>query len=197
MPAQPAVSVVVVNYRRTQDTITCLRALREELDYPAELLQIICVDNASGDGSAERIAAAMPPAKAVQSDRNLGFGGGCNLGVRHATGELVGFINSDARPHPNWVRAAVDAFAGQPSVAAVASKVLDWDGERIDYAGAAMSWFGMGFKPGYREPDGARFDTATDVLFATGAAMFVRAGRFREIGGVLARVCLFSQGLGR
>src|SRR5215470_1045092 len=204
MPAQPTVSVVVVNYRRAQDTITCLRALRDELDYPAELLQIICVDNGSDDGSAERIAAAMPPAvgaamppavgaEVVRSGRNLGFAGGCNLGVRHATGELIGFINSDARPHPNWVRAAVDAFAGQPSVAAVASKVLDWDGERIDYAGAAVSWFGMGFKPGYREPDGARFDTPADVLFATGAAMFVRTGCFREIGGFDERFFMFYE----
>lgn len=193
MPAQPTVSVVVVNYRRAQDTITCLRALRDELDYPAELLQIICVDNDSNDGSAQAIAAAMPTAKLVRSDQNLGFAGGCNLGVRHATGELIGFINSDARPHPNWVRAAVDTFAGQPSVASVASKVLDWDGERIDYAGAAVSWFGMGFKPGYRQPDGARFDTPADVLFATGAAMFVRAGHFREVGGFDERFFMFYE----
>ena len=54
--ALPTVSVVVVNYRGAQDTITCLQALRDELDYPPALLQLVCVDNASGDGSAERLS---------------------------------------------------------------------------------------------------------------------------------------------
>ena len=192
MPAKPTVSVVVVNYRRAQDTVTCLRGLRDELAHPVH--EIICVDNASGDGSAERIAAQAPPpaVRLVRAERNLGFAGGCNLGVAHATGAIIGLLNSDARPHPDWVDAAVEVFAEHPDVAAVASKVLDWDGERIDYAGAAVSWFGMGFKPGYGEPAGA-FDTPADVLFATGAAMFVRADRFRELGGFDERFFMFYE----
>jgi len=54
---QPSVSVVVVNYRGLEDTLTCLRALRAELDYPPERLQLVCVDNNSGDGSAQRLRA--------------------------------------------------------------------------------------------------------------------------------------------
>ena len=71
--ALPTVSVVVVNYRGAQDTITCLRALRDELDYPPALLQLVCVDNASGDGSAERIAAEVPQVMHVRSQSNTGL----------------------------------------------------------------------------------------------------------------------------
>jgi GT2 family glycosyltransferase/glycosyltransferase involved in cell wall biosynthesis len=183
--------VVVVNYRRADDTITCLRALRDELDYPGGALQIVCVDNASGDGGAEAIARAVPEAQLIQATSNLGFAGGCNLGVRHADGEIIGFLNSDARPHPRWVAAAVEAF--HADVASVASKVLDWDGGAIDFAGGGVTWFGMGYSPFRGQPDGPRFDEPRDVLFGTGSAMFVRADVFREAGGFDERYFMFYE----
>ncbi|MCA1672547.1 MAG: glycosyltransferase, partial [Actinobacteria bacterium] len=158
--ALPTVSVVVVNYRGAQDTITCLRALRDELDYPSALLQLVCVDNASGDGSAERIAAAVPQAMLVCARSNTGFAGGCNLGVRHATGSVVAFLNPDARPHRDWVRAAVSTLGGDPAIAAVASKVLDWDGERIDYVDGGLTWYGMGYRPHSGALDDGSHETA-------------------------------------
>ncbi len=150
-PALPTVSVVVVNYRGAEDTVTCLRALRDELDYPPGALQIICVDNDSGDGSAERIA-AVEGVELVEAGANLGFAGGCNLGARHATGTVLAFLNNDARPDPGWARAAVAVLRDEPGVAAVASKVLDWDGRTIDFVDAGLTWFGMGYKRHTGEP---------------------------------------------
>ena len=185
--------MVVVNYRRAEDTVVCLTALRDELDYPAGALQVVCVDNASGDGSAERIAAEAPHAELLCAEANLGFAGGCNLGARHATGEIVGFLNSDARPHPNWVAAAVRTMGSHPRIAAVASKVLDWDGRLIDFAGGGLSWFGMGYSPHRGQPDGERFGKPRDVLFGTGSAMFVRAAVFAELGGFDERFFMFFE----
>ncbi|GAB1508761.1 glycosyltransferase [Actinophytocola sp. KF-1] len=188
----PVVSVIVVNYRGAEDTVTCLRALREELDYPAERLQLVCVDNASGDGSAERIR-QLPGVQVVESDTNLGFAGGCNLGARHATGTVLAFLNNDARPHRDWVRAAVRVLKTDPTVAAVASKVLDWDGRNVDFVDAGLTWFGMGYKRHAGEPDDGRHDTAKDVLFATGSAMFVRAEVYRQLGGFDERFFMFYE----
>ncbi|MCT2586225.1 glycosyltransferase [Actinophytocola gossypii] len=189
---RPDVSVIVVNYRGAEDTITCLRALREELAYPAESLQIICVDNDSGDGSANRIR-QEPGVEVVEAGANLGFAGGCNLGARHATGSVLAFLNNDARPHPAWVDAAVDVLREQPTVGAVASKVLDWDGELIDFVDAGLTWFGMGYKRHAGQPDDGSHDVPRDVLFATGSAMFVRAGVFRELGGFDERFFMFYE----
>ena len=189
---RPAVSVIVVNYRGAEDTIACLRALREELDYPAELLQVVCVDNESGDGSAERIR-REPGVEVIEAGANLGFAGGCNLGASHATGTVLAFLNNDARPHAGWVTAAVDVLRAEPTVAAVASKVLDWDGEIIDFVDAGLTWFGMGYKRHAGRPDTGEFDVARDVLFATGSAMFVRAGVFRELGGFDERFFMFYE----
>jgi GT2 family glycosyltransferase/glycosyltransferase involved in cell wall biosynthesis len=189
---RPAVSVIVVNYRGAEDTIACLRALRDELDYPAELLQLICVDNDSQDGSAELIG-REPGVRLIEAGDNLGFAGGCNLGASHATGTVLAFLNNDARPHAAWAAAAVDVLRADPTVAAVASKVLDWDGELVDFVDAGLTWFGMGYKRHAGRPDTGEFDVPRDVLFATGSAMFVRAGVFRELGGFDERFFMFYE----
>ncbi len=107
------VSVVLVNYRGAADTITCVRAF-EDVDWPAERLEIIVVDNDSGDGSVAELRAALPGVLLVESGSNSGFAGGCNLGVEHATGEYVAFLNNDARPDRGWVAAAVEALEADP-----------------------------------------------------------------------------------
>jgi len=188
----PTVSVIVVNYRGAPDTITCLRALRDDLDYPADRLQVICVENGSGDDSVLKIRTAGFPV--VESSTNLGFAGGCNLGAEHATGEVLAFLNNDARPDPAWATAAMAVLQAQPTVAAVASKVLDWSGEHVDFADAGLTWFGMGYKRDAGKPV-SEVDTSVprDVLFATGSAMFVRADVFRAVGGFDEKFFMFYE----
>ena len=186
------VSVILVNYKGAEDTITCLRAFAD-VAWPADRLELIVVDNASGDGSAERIRAAVPGARVIESGSNSGFAGGCNLGVANATGEYVAFINNDARPHREWISAAVAAFEAEPDVASVASKVLDWDGKLIDYVDGALTWYGMGYKAETERPDEGQWETAKDVLFGTGSALFVRAGLYREVGGFDERFFMFYE----
>jgi GT2 family glycosyltransferase/glycosyltransferase involved in cell wall biosynthesis len=189
----PKVSVIVVNYRGAEDTITALRALRDELDWPADRLELICVDNASGDGSADRIAGAVPQAKLIRSKTNTGFAGGCNLGVRKSTGSVLAFLNSDARPHRDWVRTAVEVFHTAPDVAAVASKVLDWDGELIDFVDGGLTWYGMGYKRHVGEPDDGAHETPRDVLFGTGSALLVRRDIFEQVDGFDERFFMFYE----
>ncbi|MEU5695396.1 glycosyltransferase [Actinosynnema sp. NPDC020468] len=189
----PDVSVVVVNYRGADDTTTCLRAVYDELDYPADKLQVVVVDNASGDGSADRIRAAAPRAVVVEAPDNLGFAGGCNLGVEHATGAVVAFLNNDARPHRDWLRAAVGVLVAEPSVAAVASKVLDWDGRVIDFVDGGLTWFGMGYKRHAGRPDDGAHDAPRDVLFGTGSALVARTSVFRSVGGFDERFFMFYE----
>jgi hypothetical protein len=123
----------------------------------------------------------------------LGFAGGCNLGVRRSTGEYAAFINNDARPDAQWIRAAVAAFNESPSIGSVASKVMDWDGQLIDFVDSAVTWFGMGYKPFCALPDTGDFDTPRNILFGTGAAMFVRADLFEHVGGFDDRYFMFYE----
>lgn len=186
------VSVVLVNYRGADDAIACLRSLAD-VEWPADRLELILVDNASGDGSAARIRAAVPGAAVVESETNTGFAGGCNLGAAHARGEFLAFLNTDARPAAGWISAAVEVLERESGVAAVASKVLDWEGERIDYVDGSLTWYGMGYKRECEQPDTGEYEKAKDVLFATGAAMFVRADIYRAVDGFDDRYFMFYE----
>jgi GT2 family glycosyltransferase len=196
LKAQPetpgVVSVVIVNYRGADDTCTALTALRD-LHWPREHLEVIVVDNASGDGSVERISHEHPGVRVLALDGNRGFAGGCNAGAQAASGQYVAFLNSDARPDPDWLSAAVAALERDGSVACVASKVLDWDGELVDFVDAGLGFYGHGFKLHAGERDDPAYDRDADVLFASGAAMIVRASTFREVGGFDERYFLLFE----
>ncbi|PJJ61730.1 glycosyltransferase [Compostimonas suwonensis] len=186
------VSVVLVNFRGTSDTLQAIETLRT-IDWPLERLEIVVVENGSGDDSAERLRAGAPDVKLVVSKQNHGFAGGCNLGVKQSSGEYIAFLNNDAKPDAGWIREAVRRFEESASIGAVASKVLDWDGELVDYVGSAMTWFGQGYKPSTAQPQPHDADVARDVLFGTGSAMFVRRSVFDELGGFDERYFMFFE----
>ena len=186
------VSVILVNYKGAEDTIACLRYF-DQVEWPADRLELIVVENDSQDGSAEAVAEACPDVRVLPSGANLGFAGGCNFGVENATGEYVAFLNNDARPGSTWVSAAVEAMVSDPRIGAVASKVLDWDGKLVDFVDGSLTWFGMGYKREAEWIDDGSYETPKDVLFGTGAAMFMRAEVFREVGGFDERFFMFYE----
>lgn len=176
------VSVVLVNFRGADDTIECVRGL-QALNWDSDLLEIVIVENGSGDDSLTRLKQLGDDVTLVESAENLGFTGGCNLGVAKSTGEYVAFLNNDAKPHVDWIKEAINTFATGSDIGAVASKVLDWDGVNVDFVDAAVTWYGMGYKPHAGEKDRGGWDDEKDVLFGTGAAMFMKATIFEELGG--------------
>ncbi|MDQ1547651.1 MAG: hypothetical protein QOH69_2555 [Actinomycetota bacterium] len=187
------VSVILVNFRGSPDTVEAIRQLKLQ-DWPAEDLEIIVVENDSGDESVATIRAAAPDVKLIESGANLGFAGGCNVGVAASSGEFVAFLNNDAKPDPGWIRNAVARFGESAAIVAVASKVLDWDGVLVDYVGAAMTWYGMGYKPFTADPvSSIGRDEPRDVLFGTGAAMFVRRSAYDALGGFDERYFMFFE----
>jgi len=186
-----SVTLVVVNYKGAEDTIACLQGI-QALDWPQDRLRVVVVDNASGGDDVARIRAAAPQVEVIASKKNLGFAGGCNLGARGAATEHLAFINNDARPDPDFLRAAVGALQ-DGTIGAVAAKVVDWEGERIDYVGSALSWYGQGFKMHVGAVDDGSWDDPRDVLFGTGSALVVRRSAFEQVGGFDDRYFMFFE----
>jgi GT2 family glycosyltransferase len=110
------VSAILVNYRGCEDTLVAIGSLYE-LDWPSDRLEIVVVDNASGDDSASRIRAAFPEVLLVQSETNVGFAGGCNLGVVKSSGQYVALLNNDARAEPRWISEAIHAMEQDDTIA--------------------------------------------------------------------------------
>lgn len=188
-----SVAVVLVNFRGVEDTLVAVDHL-ERLHTAGFSVRTVVVDNASGDNSLTRLRGLGDRITLVESQSNDGFAGGCNRGVAAAGDvDFIAFLNNDARPDPAWLQEALGAFASDPRIGAVASRVLDWDGRVVDYIGSAMTWYGMGYKPfvGEREPSGA--SNGGPVLFGTGSAMVVRRHVFEGLGGFDERYFMFFE----
>ena len=86
-------SVIIVSYNTRQLTLDCIKsALSQSGTMPCKLL---VVDNASGDGSAEAIAAEFPQVELIRSEKNLGFAAANNLAARHANSDWLLLLNPD------------------------------------------------------------------------------------------------------
>ena len=181
---QPTVTVVVLNYNGLRHLETCFTSLFA-LDYPADKLELMLVDNASGDGSVAFMRERFPSVRVVETGSNLGFAEGNNTGAREARGEWVAFLNNDTRVEPNWLSELVRAaLAGQESgLVCTSSLMLDWTGKKIDFGGGALNFHGFGFQPNYGLPIEGRDIAPRELLFACGGSMLVRRDVFLHAGG--------------
>jgi len=119
-------SVVILSYNvRAYLALAIRTALQATRSLAAE---IIVVDNASQDGSADMVAADFREVRLIRSDRNLGFSGGNNLGIRIARGRYILLLNPDVIVHPRAFEALVAYLDTHPSAGAAGGRVVNPDG---------------------------------------------------------------------
>jgi GT2 family glycosyltransferase len=118
------VRAVVLNYNGGDLTLACLRRLRAT-EWPASRFQVVLVDNASSDGVVDTARAEWPDLRIIESDRNLGFAGGCNLALRDLDDvDAVALVNSDVLVEPGWLAPLARALGHNPKVGAACPKIL-------------------------------------------------------------------------
>lgn len=121
------VYVVVLNWNGWQDTIACLVSL-QQLNYAD--FNLLVVDNGSTDSSVAQIKRALPEVELLQTGVNLGFGGGCNAGIKLAMSrgaDYVWLLNSDATVDPGALSAMVRVAEQNLAVGAVGSVLYEAD----------------------------------------------------------------------
>lgn len=158
------VTVVTVTYRSAAAMKGFLAALPPGLP-------LIVVDNASDDGTADRVAAASPRAQVVRNSENRGFGAGCNAGLDRVCTEFVLLLNPDARLAPGTVDSLLAAADAWPDAAIIAPAIRAEDGRLVRSYDAAQQRRRL--LPRQRDaepwPEGA-----VCVEFVSGAAMLLR-----------------------
>src|SRR6185312_8236601 len=160
--------------------------------------EVIVVDNGSADGSPEWLQANYPEVRLVALEKNLGFGGGSNAGLRAAKNDIVVLLNSDMRVEPDFLQPLLDGFT-DPSVFAVSCQIFLGDPtKRREETGLTQGWWADGgLHVSHRE------DAAVDRLFPCfygggGSCAFDRR-KFFELGGfdhLFAPFYLEDTGLG-
>jgi GT2 family glycosyltransferase len=176
----PLVSVLVLNHNGRDHLQACLPTLAVQV-YPSDRLRIEVIDNGSSDGSVEWVRANFPGVVIHRFDRNLGFAEPYDTVTRRSESEFVVFLNNDTRVEPTWVAELVSA-AERHQADCVASRILDWDGRRIDFIGGTVSFIGHTWQRQTGEPTGAEPPEAR-LLFACGGSMLIRRQVYVDAGG--------------
>ncbi len=135
MPAHARLSVVIVSYNTRADLERCLRSLRDTP--PAIPVDVVVVDNASGDGSPGWVRANCPAVRLLEAGDNLGFARANNLGIRATASELVLLLNPDTVVPPGAIDRMVNALDRHPGVAALGPRLIDGAGN------PELSWGAM------------------------------------------------------
>lgn len=172
----PELSVILVNYKRPQDTIDCIHSLHKSTFKDFE---IIVIENGSGDGSREKIQKTYPSIQLIESPTNVGFAEGNNIGIRAALESDCRFIlllNNDTVVDPNALAMMMSTMNTHPGAGIVGGKIFYFDKPNV-------LWFAGGwFNPhsafsghyGIGEEDNGLYDKERTCTLITGCCLLFR-----------------------
>ena len=171
------------------------RYLPGVLQYSQDEATVYVADNGSTDGSVAMLREHFPQVKLIVLDKNWGFAEGYNKALAQVEADYYVLLNSDIEVTHHWLTPLVEFMDNHQEVAACQPKLLSVaDHDSFEYAGACggyMDRYGYPFCRGrvfdVVERDNGQYDTVAEVLWATGAALFVRARIYKEVGGLDGR----------
>ena len=178
-PAEHTISVVIVAWNSSEELAATIPAVLREL---ADGDELVVVDNASSDGTAEAVARLAPDAVLVRESENLGFAEGINRGAAAASGELLVLLNPDAVPRPGFREGIVRPLADGRGWAAWQGLVTAENGAVLNTAGGVLHFTGVAWAGGAGEPVPASLEPH-EVPFLSGACLAVPRETFLRTGG--------------
>ena len=173
-------SIITVNYNGQKDTC----ALIESIPFN-ENMEVIVVDNASKQDEASIIQKQFPHVKVIRSEKNFGFAGGNNLGIKEAKGKYIFLINNDTIFKEFNVDSLINRLESSPKIGIVCPKIrFAWGTNLIQYAGyTPLSKITIrNHAIGFGEEDHGQYDTAHSTPYAHGAAMLIKREAIERVG---------------
>ena len=155
-------------------------------------VSVVVADNGSTDDSVAFVREHFPQVQLVLLDKNYGFAEGYNKAFAQVDADYYVLLNSDVECTPHWIVPVVEMMERNPQVAIAQPKLMMYDQkDTFEYAGGAGGFidsYGYPFCRGRifstLEQDHGQYDDECNVFWATGAAMFVKAPVFHELGGL-------------
>ncbi|WP_294748318.1 glycosyltransferase family 2 protein [uncultured Prevotella sp.] len=186
------VAVVILNWN---GAVMLKKYLPNVLEHSKDEAEVYVADNASTDESVELLKTQFPEVKLIILEKNWGFAEGYNKALAQVEAEYYVLLNSDIEVTPHWLIPLVAFMDAHEDVAACQPKLLSiFQRNQFEYAGACggyMDKYGYPYCRGRVfdtiEEDRHQYDQPAEVHWATGAALFVRARIYKEVGGLDAR----------
>lgn len=174
-----ACDVIVLNWNGGAHLAPCLTSVAALTGPVAELL---VVDNASADGSADALEERHPRFRVLRLRTNRGYAGGNNAGIRATRAPWVLLVNNDTVLAPDVLEAML-AAAVDPRTAAVSPRVSYFDDpDIINAAGLSLTHAGEPVTRGRHAPDGPSWDEPAEVFGAHGACVLYRRAALDDVG---------------
>lgn len=185
----PRVAVCILNYNTRQWL---------EMFLPSVMatqygnLEIVLIDNASKDDSVDFVRTHYPTVKIISLQTNTGYAGGYNNGLREVDADIFVLLNSDVEVTPDWINPVLACLQADETTVAAQPKIRSYrERSSFEYAGAAGGFIdalGYPFCKGrilhICEEDKGQYDEdCTEIFWASGAALFIKAKAFRELEG--------------
>jgi GT2 family glycosyltransferase len=188
-PSQMAVAII--NYNTRQHLRACLESVH--LDQPSE---VIVVDNASTDGSAEMVQAEFPDVQLIARQDNPGYGAASNEAIAASRSEIILLLNSDTRLRPGGLDSLADFLDQHPRTAVLGPRLLNidgslqhscfpWPGARVVLFEELIGSARLAGLPVVREQFLRTWahDRPRKVPWVLGAALAIRRDAFQQVGG--------------
>jgi GT2 family glycosyltransferase len=175
--AQASVAAILVNWRQAHRTIEAVRAIKLQ----TAGVNIVVVDNGSGDDSVDVLRSALPGVLMVARDNNGGFGAGCNAGIQYAASMAVDYvwlINNDAIPDQHCLEHLLDKAVNHLNVGVVGARIREPSGTIEDHAGCVMNPLTLHCQYTMSETDMVEHRYA----WITGASMLLSMRALQKIG---------------
>lgn len=186
------IAIVILNYNGQK---MLAQFLQNILTFSQDEAEVIIADNASTDNSLDWLAEHYPTLRTIILDENYGFAEGYNKALRQVEAEYYVLLNSDVEVTHYWLQPLTEFMDAHPEVCACQPKILsEANKESFEYAGAAgglLDRYGYPFCRGRVfgtvEKDEGQYDTPAQVLWATGACLFIRSKDYWMAGGLDGR----------
>ena len=154
--------------------------------------EVIIADNGSTDDSLPFLQEHYPQLRVIKLDKNYGFAGGYNRALEQVEADYFVLLNDDVEVTPNWIEPVIAQMQQHPDTAICQPKLLMYDQrDTFEYAGGAGGFidkYGYPFCRGRMftslEKDNGQYDMPSEIFWASGAAMFVHADVWRQLGGL-------------
>lgn len=176
----PRVSVIVLAWNSTPHIDDCLRSI---LAQTYAHFEVLVIDSASGDGTADHVKARYPQVELLPLSTNEGYRRGNAVGMERCDGKYVVVVNDDVEVEPTWLAEMIAVMEGDPSVGLATPMILQAnDPGTVNAAGNDLHFSGLYWARGKGKPRSC-FEVDEDIPAVSGCCFVIRRDLLTALDG--------------